>query len=148
MALDLMALITESTCGEACWKAREDVCRCSCAGKNHGCLQGQEQRPERTRKLNGYLYQLAAISVRPTTCYAELLHKMDDTKRSIMGRISAAGLWPRHRYESEPGYPVKLKTASPSEIARWPEFSGWNPNDTWPPVGVWVRCDLAAYIQD
>jgi hypothetical protein len=32
----LFAIMTEATCGEACWSAKEEVCRCSCGGKNHG----------------------------------------------------------------------------------------------------------------
>lgn len=54
--------LTGSTCGEACWHAREEICRCSCGGKNHGCLKsGNGEHPERTAKIDGKRYKLAAV---------------------------------------------------------------------------------------
>ena len=56
------AILTGSTCGDNCWHAREEICRCSCGGANHGCLlaDGAEQ-PVRTAKIDGGRYQLAGI---------------------------------------------------------------------------------------
>ena len=53
---------SDATCGEACWHAREDVCRCSCSGKNHGILKrdGQEQ-PARTRRIGHTRLKLVAV---------------------------------------------------------------------------------------
>lgn len=39
----LEALYTEHTCGDACWHAHEDICRCSCGGRNHGCLRKEKR---------------------------------------------------------------------------------------------------------
>jgi len=33
---DLMQMASQHTCGEACWFAKEEICRCSCNGKHHG----------------------------------------------------------------------------------------------------------------
>lgn len=56
----LIAILTERTCGEACWNAKEDVCRCECGGKNHGIhLRGGTGC--RASKLGGYRYELAAV---------------------------------------------------------------------------------------
>lgn len=56
------AILTENTCAEACWYAREDVCRCSCGGKNHGSLRRPGgDRPARTRRVQGERYELAGI---------------------------------------------------------------------------------------
>jgi hypothetical protein len=57
----IMAVLTGSTCGEACWHAAEDVCRCSCGGKNHGILKNGGERPERTCKIQGRFYRLGAV---------------------------------------------------------------------------------------
>lgn len=58
----LAAMLTEHTCGEACWEAREDVCRCKCGGKNHGCMRSPDgKRPDRTAKIDGYHYILRAV---------------------------------------------------------------------------------------
>ena len=56
------AILTAHTCGDACWYAREDVCRCSCGGLNHGVLlvPGGE-RPPRTRRTGKYRWQLAGV---------------------------------------------------------------------------------------
>src|SRR5689334_12320533 len=60
----LIAFLTEATCGDACWSAREDICRCSCGGKNHGCMRDESgQRPERTAKIDGVRYVLKAADV-------------------------------------------------------------------------------------
>ena len=143
----LPGILTEATCGEACWQAREDVCRCSCNGKNHACLRGQDRRPERTRKLNGHLYQLVAVSAyREGSCLAEIEEPIDKTKAAFLVKVFAAGLWERYKYDSTPGYPAKVKTASESEVARWPEFAGWRTVKGWRPVGLWVRCDMAHLI--
>jgi len=34
--MELVELLSAHTCSEACWFAREEVCRCSCNGKHHG----------------------------------------------------------------------------------------------------------------
>lgn len=57
-----MAILTGSTCGDACWHAREDICRCSCGGANHGILlEAGAARPKRTCKIDGNFYELAGI---------------------------------------------------------------------------------------
>lgn len=58
----IMAILTGHTCGEACWHAREKVCRCSCGGKNHGILNNGLPRPERTSKKDGKFYTLAGVA--------------------------------------------------------------------------------------
>ena len=57
----ITAVLTGSTCGEACWSAAEDVCKCSCGGKNHGILKDTGKRPERTCKIQGRFYKLAGV---------------------------------------------------------------------------------------
>ena len=60
----LMAILTESTCADPCWYAREDVCRCSCGGRNHGVLlQDGAERPARTKKVGRYRFQLVGIAI-------------------------------------------------------------------------------------
>jgi hypothetical protein len=150
MTTDIYQAITESTCGEACWQAREDICRCSCGGKNHACLRGQDQRPERTRKLNGFMYQLVAVEAPGASCIAVGERPLTDLARTVMTAASEGGLWPRYKYASTPGYPVKIKTASESEVARWPELAAFRDGTAWGldfvpwrPATVWVRCDMA-----
>jgi hypothetical protein len=60
---DLLAAIqTEATCGEACWYAREDMCKCYCAGANHGCLRtANGERPPRTRRVKGVRFRMYGV---------------------------------------------------------------------------------------
>ena len=55
------AILTGSTCGDACWHAREEICRCSCGGVNHGILNQGGERPQRTCKIKGHFYELVAV---------------------------------------------------------------------------------------
>lgn len=57
---NLVAFFTDSTCGEACWGAREEVCRCECGGKNHG-IQLRGGSGVRACKINGRRYELVAV---------------------------------------------------------------------------------------
>ena len=139
----LAVAITESTCGEACWAAREDVCRCSCVGRNHGVLRGDGIRPDRTRKLNGYVYIVLAVEAPGGSCMAATQHPLEELKRNIVQRAIDLGLWDRYAWDSTPGSPVKIKTASESEVARWPELAAWRDNRRWRPETVWIRADMA-----
>lgn len=61
MDTNLFAILTESSCGLACWHAQEDVCRCSCGGKNHGIMAHGGKQPERQCKIAGKWHKLAAV---------------------------------------------------------------------------------------
>ena len=60
----ILSILTGATCGDNCWHAREEVCRCSCGGVNHGCLleEGKE-RPARTCRIQGEDYTLVAVGL-------------------------------------------------------------------------------------
>ena len=134
---------SESTCGEACWCAHEDICRCSCNGRNHGVLRSQDgERPERTRKLNGYIYRLIAVETTGGLCRAETQGPLRELERAIMKRLELSGQWNWYDFASTPGYPIKLKTATEGEIARWPELSGWRGQGISRPLTAWMRVDM------
>jgi len=57
------AYLSDITCGENCWNAREDVCRCECGGRNHGIhLRGENA--VRACRINGLRYELIAVGTR------------------------------------------------------------------------------------
>ena len=145
--MDLLTAITEATCGMACWAAREDVCRCSCAGQNHGVVDRGSQ-PERTRKLNGWLYQLVAVETPGASCIAVGERPLRDLKWHVMKGVSEAGKRERYQYDSTPGYPVKIKVASEGEVNRWPELASFRESRSryWRPSTLWVRCDLVEFV--
>src|SRR6476660_3896296 len=74
----LIAYMTEQTCGDACWHAREDICRCSCGGKNHGCLRDANgDQPVRTSRIDGYMYELRAVGYHDVEKLARELNALD-----------------------------------------------------------------------
>ena len=54
--------LSTTTCSANCWHAKEDACRCMCAGANHGVLlkEGAKQ-PARTRRIKGRMFELTGI---------------------------------------------------------------------------------------
>lgn len=64
---NLIAFFSDRTCGESCWSAKEEICRCECGGKNHGItLRGGSGK--RAAKINGVRYELVSVGQ-----YQELL---------------------------------------------------------------------------
>lgn len=49
------------TCGDHCWSARDEECKCSCGGANHGIFRKEGTRPTRTRKMDGAIFELCEI---------------------------------------------------------------------------------------
>ncbi len=113
----LAAFLTDATCGEACWHAREEVCRCSCGGKNHGCLKTTNgEKPERTSKINGHRYILKAVGER-------LWEEAVAINRSVgpykIGKFGYEYYW----RETDIGAPARLKPASKEQLAKWEELA-------------------------
>jgi hypothetical protein len=56
---NLLANLIEDTCGEACWNAKQEECKCSCGGENHGIhLQNPKAVVLRTKRKGNHWYQL------------------------------------------------------------------------------------------
>ena len=136
--------LSDKTCGDACWRAREDVCRCACRGHNHGILRTADgAQPVRTRRIGGYVYELLAVEVPvPDTCRAATMRPLEDQGREVVRQWIAQGKWDRHDWPSTPGYPVLLRTAGESEVRRWPELVAWRSHRARPLVS-WIRQDVA-----
>jgi hypothetical protein len=111
-SLSMEFILTEATCGAACWHAREEVCRCSCGGKNHGCLKSDNGvQPTRTAKIDGVRYELRGVG--------------GDVEKEAMRLNKEAGIsyFYAHTARQHYGYtPVALmRPATPSQM-KWPEL--------------------------
>lgn len=58
----------QGTCNEACWLAKEPVCRCQCGGVNHGIMLEMDpetgetkEQPGRYKQQLGVRYQLDSV---------------------------------------------------------------------------------------
>jgi hypothetical protein len=148
----LQAMVTEQTCGDACWHARDEICRCSCGGKNHGCLRTADgEQPNRTRKLKGAMYQLMAIQNYNEEDNLNTANHIYQLERTIEQTGIDKGVFTYGDINWAEGYrmehlPTYVKTASEGEVKRWPELSAWRDvpfMDVWNrPVTLWVRIDL------
>ncbi len=140
-----VAILTENTCGEACWCAREEICRCSCGGKNHGILRTPEgTQPVRTSKIDGYRYELLAVGKR------EELH--DQIKRLMASLPIRSEQWAEsnhyvyHWEYTEKGSPIRVKYATPVQCEHWNELKMFRGIDTREfyrksPALIWKRTE-------
>jgi hypothetical protein len=155
----IAAYLTEATCGEACWQAREDICRCSCGGKNHGCMRSADgTRPTRTAKISGVRYELAAVGGRELYDRAKAVNQANGPYR--VEEIKQDGkVIHTYRYwwhETDNGAPARLKPATKDQVAKWPELASARAEiealkaagncaavymRPWPYL-LWVRCDF------
>jgi len=144
----LATYVEERTCGEACWQAREDICRCSCFGKNHGVLRGEDGlRPTRTRRAAGYVYVLHAVESNMHSARIVSLRPMELLDREIDRTARHAGIvagYDAHTFKAY-GEPTLLRTASDSNVRAWPELADWR-GEHMRPVVLWILQDVADLI--
>jgi len=81
----ILGMITGSTCGDGCWHAREDICRCSCGGKNHGILTQGGTAPVRNSKVKGEFFEL--VGVIPGCSVGECWHDVFERSAAEVTRI-------------------------------------------------------------
>lgn len=118
------AVLTGSTCGDACWHAREEVCRCSCGGANHGILNKGGDRPQRTCKIDGNFYELAAVVSREG-CDApiEFWDKVDTARREVLhDRFPNIDHYAYGQFRQEKTMPVVDRKVTDTQ-AKWPEVA-------------------------
>ena len=110
------SILTDATCGEACWTAKEDVCKCSCGGHNHGCLLTTEGvQPTRNCKIDSFRYELVAIG-KYSEIYQQGQNICKEGYRKIIGHSTYSyGV-------TDPGSPARVKAASSVQVANWKEL--------------------------
>lgn len=133
------SLLTSSACNDACWHAREHICRCSCGGKNHGCLKRKGgAAPPRQVKIDGCRYEIVAVGkYRDLTEQSRLLNHAKGWK-SIDDRV------PSYVYhydwrDTDAQAPARMKPASASQVEKWPELTAYRGGPR--PYILWRRVD-------
>lgn len=136
----LLAILTGDTCGEACWEAREDICRCSCGGTNHGCRRNASGiQPARSSKIDGHAYVLKAVGeYGDIACKARELNEAAGYREVI--RINDELTYHYTWKDTDRGAPARMKPAPASHIAKWPELASVR---DWPmhkkPYLLWIK---------
>jgi hypothetical protein len=130
---ELQIVLTETTCGVTCWTAKEDVCRCSCGGKNHGCsLTPDGVKPDRTAKIDGFRYILKAVG----------RHWQDGltTQARVINQKAHPNAF--HWSDTEKGAPARVKSATKAQVANWPELQAYQnaAYRDWPYL-LWVKIE-------
>lgn len=140
------SILTEQTCGEACWEAREEICRCSCGGKNHGCLREKNSKqPNRSAKIDGFPYVLKAVGcVKDIMSAAREINNAAGTRETI--KISDTRAYQYPWTEKDKGAPARVKKATDAQRHYWDELSAWaedNLSNTYvaPPYLLWVKVE-------
>ena len=119
------AVMTGSTCGDACWHAREEICRCSCGGANHGILNRGDTRPRRTCKIDGQFYELAGIIAGRADgeCWNDVFKRTDAARHELTReRFPNIDPFAYGAYRQESTFPVVDRKISPTQ-AKWPEVA-------------------------
>ena len=133
--------VSGQTCGDACWHAREDVCRCSCGGANHGILlnNGGEQ-PTRTRKIGGLFYELVAIIPKAAGCFSKERVALNET---LDERFPGISRYAYGGYGPEKYLPVLSRKVTASQ-AKWTECQAL---DAEPFYMIWSQPVGSKYLQ-
>lgn len=120
----IAATVSQSTCNEACWHAVDDVCRCSCGGRNHGIFRRGGERPDRTSRIRGVWYRLAAVG--------ELLEISNEARQiKLAAESNGDRRWFDAAFSSPPRTNQRL----------WPEVENCGLRD---PYMLWVRIDTSS----
>lgn len=134
-----LSILTGHTCGEACWEAREDICRCSCGGRNHGILRTSDgKRPERTCKNGHKRYILAAVVLG--------YNQAKDTEREITREYMPNLDWCAYgEYRDELQPPIMTRKASDSQ-KKWQEVQAIDNPEGREVMLIWRIPDVDQYI--
>ncbi len=117
------AILSEITCGEACWCAREDICKCSCGGKNHGILRTPEgTQPIRTAKIDGHRYELLAVGER-NQLWPEIDKLMKELPIKATDKVTDTLIYTYHWQYTDKGSPIRVKYATPIQVEHWEELT-------------------------
>ena len=140
-----MAILTGSTCGDNCWHAREDVCHCSCGGKNHGILTVGGTAPVRSSKVDGEFYELVAVI--PGRGEGEAWYDVNkriraEFNRVVNDRFPGVDCWAYGPWREGKTMPVIDRKPSVSQL-KWAEVASV-PN---PARLIWARPNGSRYLK-
>ena len=97
--------------------AKEDICHCSCGGANHGCLRnGSGEQPIRAARMMSDMHALKAVGTQ---------HEMHKEALAYNQSKGIKFYFADSARESYLAGPAKIRKATESQIAKWPELAGY-----------------------
>lgn len=146
-------LFALTACGPMCWEAREDVCRCSCGGANHGIHR--HTRPDcaglkRQMVYEGFIWELSRVSAvedRGSNRFSP--EHLDSEAQELNTKAGIRYLYAHTARQHYGEFPVAIvRPATASQIAKWPELNAWRFEDAehsmamyGKPQLLWLRRD-------
>lgn len=129
--LKIKSFWSDITCGESCWSAREEVCRCSCGGANHGITK-RGGSAVRTAKIDGYKYKLLAVGKRKDV-YGQGEAILNEIGFKAVNHYTGTSyengkeVQKRHTYHykwslTDKGSPARIKYATKAQLEKWKEL--------------------------
>lgn len=117
-------------CGPQCWEAKDDVCRCSCGGRNHGIRRNNAPGCEHLKRqlvYDGYIFELANVSEPHDMGYGHFSPSRFDDEAMAANTAAGIQFYYAHTARKHYGYfPVAIvRVATDSQIAKWPELANW-----------------------
>lgn len=136
--MGLPGTLTDRTCGDACWQAREDVCRCSCGGAHHGCLRAANgAQPARTRQIRGRRYYFVAAMGEDQGGLSYSAYSDLDTMAYKRNLAERGDTWWQHDVR-----PIR-SMAAPYTMKAWPELKAWRDAGLRPDIVWWPESSLS-----
>lgn len=121
--MNILGMLTGSTCGDACWHAREEICHCSCGGANHGILTRGGCQPVRAGKIDGNQYEVVAVipGRADGECWHDVFVRTDaEVSRILKERFPGIDQCAYGAWREEKTMPVVDRKITATQ-AKWPE---------------------------
>lgn len=124
----ILSVLTDRSCGEACWHAKEVTCRCECGGVNHGILlkEGTTQ-PNRHSKIDGSAYELVSVGSYNdmTSKFNELIKPFNPKCTRNFGTDEKPAIMEYKWDYTDLHAPYRVKPASKAQCVLWAELSAY-----------------------
>lgn len=147
----ITGLFSMTACGPACWEARDDVCKCSCGGRNHGVHRHRVPGTaglKRQKIYSGFIFEFDRVSPpedRGSGQYGPDVVALDRYCQELNTKAGVRHLYAHTTRNHYGEFPIAImRQATDAEINKWPELAEWRGkvNGIYgKPYVVWLRRD-------
>lgn len=142
----MLSFWSDITCGANCWEAKEELCKCSCGGKNHGsALRGETAI--RTAKIDGIRYQLEAVGTN-----IDLASEAVKINQPVIVNFGWDSAYKVLRFykksDGDRGAVCRVRYATDQQVNKWQELSRFAGQSFYHSSAslLWIRCDRQEFM--